>query len=703
MDNKSSQPPISIVSRKWLVRRLYPSTWGVMLLAVAILSLIEIPGRRASATTYAHGWPAIYLHRDYANAPEFIASFRSSTGWSPGYTMPTTADSGLKSATDFWIDSGWPWEVERTLNPWSLANVTDVSAWAIALDCVAAALAVLAAGWIFQRWRGRHRGTLFRFRLRTLLIGVTLFSIVCACWTAWHHEWRREQDEISHLPTGALKRTWPNHPYAWVPPTFLPESLLKVGGIGKYFNRITRLELDDDNIVDGSLLGLEALTRLKGLELNGMNVTEAGLNDLARLPRLTKLAISQTGIADAGLERLAAITSLSDLSIRCYGVTAAGINRLRALHQLRSLDVQGLDDEAISRLNNLTGLEKLSLSSRLCTQVHLARLPRLRELRIKSLNDLGPTQPDRLKSLELESLPALESLTVESGTRIRLNDLPSLSQLEFWGTTLDEVGMRQVRDLPHLESLSVFNDASTVGAPFELHGMAKLRSLSAWGAGITEIRLRNLPSLESVALLNNSGLRDVEVRQLPALRSLTINGSSLVPAVDLRELGLISLTITDLELTIDGGTYVPDRPHARQLPGLTQLSQLEELSLPWTKLDADILDGIARIGSLKSLNLTGTWLTDTDLARLKPLANLTDLDLSNTDVTDAGLDMVQDMPGLASLRLFDTLVTDAGIQRLRKRRPNLEVSFSARSTQAASRPSQPERAESRPPTSGAGD
>lgn len=231
---------------------------------------------------------------------------------------------------------GWPWEVESTLDPWSMADATELSALAIALDCTTAALLVAVAGCAFQWWRCRHRRSLVRFRLRTLLIGVTLFSIACACLSAWQREWSCEQDEIADLPAGALKRAWPNYPYAWVPPKFLPESLSKAFGIGPYFNRITSLELSDDNMTDDSLRGLEALTCLDLTQNNRFD--DSGIQPLARLGQLNSLVLDNSAISPKSLHALAEMQHLRDLW--WYNMTAEQLAVLKLTGLAATLHVE---------------------------------------------------------------------------------------------------------------------------------------------------------------------------------------------------------------------------------------------------------------------------------------------------------------------------------------------------------------------------
>ena len=154
---------VSPSARTPLVRRLYPATWAVIFFAMAILALNRDSWPPLGATTYVHGWPVAYLHRDYIGDPDFIAAM-SSTGWTPGSTvMPASPGGTPKTAMDFWTEDGWPWEVERTLNPWSTANTTEISLTGAGLDCVAVLLIVLAVAEILQRWRRAAREAYFAF------------------------------------------------------------------------------------------------------------------------------------------------------------------------------------------------------------------------------------------------------------------------------------------------------------------------------------------------------------------------------------------------------------------------------------------------------------------------------------------------------------------------------------------------------------
>ena len=537
-------------------------------------------------------------------------------------------------------DRGWTAEAERLLSPWSMANRTDFSPWAVVLDGITVILVAIAVGWLFQRWRSRRRVSLFRIRLRTPLIGIALLSVIFSRVVAWQREWRNEQDEITAMSTASIPTVNSiTFTFAWKPPGFLPEWLLKLGSVGKYFDRVTGLEFTGGTPAnpDGKIITLEEALR-----------------------RATNLRF------------------LSSVAITDNYLDSSAVECLRALRQLRSLDVQLHDGTEINRFNDFSDLEQLTLSSNSVAAVHLSQLPRLRALTIKFPLAVGQ---NRRASLQLDSLPALESLRAVGANRIHLGELPCRlpRRLDLTDATIDEATLRRIRESPRLESLSIdyATRAFPSDVPFDLHGMAELQSVDIQYAEIPQIVLKDLPNLESVGLINNSGLRRIEFGHLPKLRSVVIEGSPLLAVADVRGLTLDSLAVFDVVPSDSPDAVRSGRPHCRLFPGLAHASALAKLNVAQTDLNAIQLEDIAGLSNLKSLDLSGTWLSDADLPRLKRLTNLGALNLNDTNLTDAAVDVLQDMPSLASVELCGTSITDAGVRRLKQLRPKLTVTFDA--------------------------
>jgi hypothetical protein len=73
------------------------------------------------------------------------------------------------------------------------------------------------------------------------------------------------------------------------------------------------------------------------------------------------------------------------------------------------------------------------------------------------------------------------------------------------------------------------------------------------------------------------------------------------------------------------------------LANLSDLSQLERLSLTQTKISDKTLEDVAKLRKLKWLGLAGTAVTDKGLAKLSSLSDLKELNLTGSRVTADGV------------------------------------------------------------------
>ncbi len=216
--------------------------------------------------------------------------------------------------------------------------------------------------------------------------------------------------------------------------------------------------LDDDAIVLlGGLRHLEHLdlsmigsrTMFTGIRLNplpepppGSGVTDRALAGLATLTRLRVLSLGQAGVTGDGLRHLAGMNDLRQLDLSGLAElrdqdlerVPAGVTRLilrgcpkldaevgpvlaRAAPGLQTLDLlgcQGLDDECLAPLRELTALRYLDVSY--CPNLTAAAAQRLRTLvRLQGLTVRGlPFGPAELAVLR--ELPDLRRLDTDAGT-----------------------------------------------------------------------------------------------------------------------------------------------------------------------------------------------------------------------------------------------------------------------------------------------
>lgn len=125
-----------------------------------------------------------------------------------------------------------------------------------------------------------------------------------------------------------------------------------------------------------------------------------------------------------------------------------------------------------------------------------------------------------------------------------------------------------------------------------------------------------------------------------------------------------------------GGTvWVPDETHANWLYWLLFEDDCGptavQLDGPGVT-DADLAI-VAQLTSLQVLHLPHTRISDDGLAQLGPLVRLQHLNLGDTTISDAAVIPLANLTSLRTLNLPQTRVTPAGEARLRKLLPNCSI------------------------------
>jgi len=110
----------------------------------------------------------------------------------------------------------------------------------------------------------------------------------------------------------------------------------------------------------------------------------------------------------------------------------------------------------------------------------------------------------------------------------------------------------------------------------------------------------------------------------------------------------------------DGAAGITDEG----LEHLSELTNLESLSLVDTQVTEESLAHLENLTRLEFLELSGPNVTDAGMDHLKGLANLEVLLLDDTKVGDAGLEQLRELHNLRVLGLWNTEVSDAGLRHL---------------------------------------
>ena len=236
---------------RWLRPRLFLSTWLFHFHASAALAILEIPGRRTGFTTYAHGWPFAYMDRDYRQDSQFL-DWEGWTmhGWSAGFGGQHWVGAERETAFPYqevFARDGFPIGYEQKMSPWSAIAATSFSDFALAADVLLTILSLIAIGWAAQRWRRRRiaagRRRMFQFRLRTFLLAAMIVGPTLGLIFPWFLDYRRDRLAVQEIQdNGNLGVTqMVSH---WRPPAGLPESLLKLGPVERWSERLDTLSID---------------------------------------------------------------------------------------------------------------------------------------------------------------------------------------------------------------------------------------------------------------------------------------------------------------------------------------------------------------------------------------------------------------------------------------------------------------------------
>ncbi len=202
-----------------------------------------------------------------------------------------------------------------------------------------------------------------QFRLRTLLVAVTLTAVGLGVWNAYIHPYRlQRQAELWLSNRGARIQARTGGP-VWL-----------------------RWAAGDSFFRDAVEVHLEGNT----------TVRDGDLAVLARLPSLERLYLARTNIGDPAIQHIAGLKNLRRLSLWRTKATGRGLAQLAGLDQLTLLDVHGIDvtAEAIETFRALPSLRKVILDQVTIPPSHLAVLRRLPAERYGRLTITGLTDQD---------------------------------------------------------------------------------------------------------------------------------------------------------------------------------------------------------------------------------------------------------------------------------------------------------------------
>jgi len=245
---------------------------------------------------------------------------------------------------------------------------------------------------------------------------------------------------------------------------------------------VTRLVLDDNNLVGAIPTALGDLHQLNKLILSGNNLTGFIPPELGQLTELTVLSLNNNNLTDTMPSELWQLTKLQQLVLSDNSLSGSLSNSIGNLTSLTilSLSNNNLTDPLPLGLENLSQLKRLILSGNNFTGtilVELGDLSNLTQLLLNSNNLTGAIPPELGQLSELQLL-YLGNNNLEGAIPSELWQLTKLQQLvlssnNFSGNLSEDIG-----DLTDLSILRVGGNMLEGALPDNLWTLNKLGFLS---------------------------------------------------------------------------------------------------------------------------------------------------------------------------------------------------------------------------------
>jgi hypothetical protein len=220
--------------------------------------------------------------------------------------------------------------------------------------------------WLYNRRR-------FQYSLRTLMIVVTVFAIVCSWFTVKMQQAKKQQESVEAI------RKWGRNvriTYDWQRSTpLIPGWVRNLVGEDFFYN-VYRLDILNTDLANTDMTPIKGLVQLEVLSFGGYKIKEDELKSFKELPKLRMLELVDTNMTDAGLAQLAGLKHLEFLSLSGTDITDAGLEHLKGLTKLQTLWLAGtqVTDAGLEHLKGLTQLQVLYLAETKVTDEGVKKL-----------------------------------------------------------------------------------------------------------------------------------------------------------------------------------------------------------------------------------------------------------------------------------------------------------------------------------------
>lgn len=310
---------------------------------------------------------------------------------------------------------------------------------------------------------GRIWKRFFRFRIRTLLIVVTVFCVWLS-FVVYRADTQRRAVEIVFEAGGTVHfeheaHSWPlPHTEFWSDITFdvnrdLPGPRWLREQLGDdYFRKAVMFDLAEKKAGSvGNLTSFAKLRSLLWLDLGYNEVTDDGLAALGRMTQLRVLCLDRNRITDEGLAHLTGLQQLESLDLSMNrNLDGSCLKCVAQLRSLMDLDLQilpNLDGDFLAALAGHSTLEELMIGQTPLRDEHLRHLstiPNLWRLNIDrtDVTDAGVIYlADNLRLMHFH----LEGTGITDQCVERLARMSTLEHLVVSDTQITAAGIERLK------------------------------------------------------------------------------------------------------------------------------------------------------------------------------------------------------------------------------------------------------------------
>ena len=261
--------------------------------------------------------------------------------------------------------------------------------------------------------------------------------------------------------------------------------------------KVTKLDISQKNIAN--IKGLSGFTNVTKLYLHGNQITD--ISELNKMNNIEALDISQNKITDISI--ISNMVNLRFLFLGCDGIEnktgsrhstnkITNLQPLKPLINMQTLEIDGLDINDISSLENMSKLNTLDLRSNNIEDITvLSKLKNIKSLSIERNKNIKDFQP-------ISSLGNLTKLSLGNMEIKNIDFLSNLTNIETLNLSFNDItDINSLANMSNLKELSIGNNPNLE----DISPLAKCKSLHKLYIPYDNIKnIDNLKELDKITI-----------------------------------------------------------------------------------------------------------------------------------------------------------------------------------------------------------